>query len=353
MKRLHKTTAVCGLMALALTLSGCGAGARADSRPMIGFTNRFIAGNSWLATLAHSAASEGAKRGYRVQTADAQGNAVQQIEQIRNFINQGAKAVIVEPVDDRAVAGGIREAERAHVPVIMVNDQVAPDLAKRVACNIHDDAAATAELVGETTAKAVAARHQPSDTVKLYVQALFPQELVTETRQNGFMNGWNRYFRQHPGPKTVLIPNNYGKALPDATLTAMRNTLTAHPDVNVIFNETDVVTPAVQQALKDAGLMKPDGSTNVILASFDGGMDVVRSMADNPKAPMVADGLNQPPTQAAMAVQEAIAAAQGKKTGQCNGSPAERVLPPLVVTPQNAKNFVDPSLAFAGGNGKG
>lgn len=351
-----KAIAVLVMGGLVAGLAGCGSGsgeggnasAGDGDKPLIGFSVRFIAGNAWLSTLANGAAREGEKRGYRVETVDAQGNAARQIQQMQTFVNKGARAIIIEPVEDRGVAGGIAAARRLKVPVVVVNDRVAPDLATQVACNVFDNGGATAEKVGEATAAVAAKRFADKDSIKLYIQAIFPQELVTQTRENGFMKGWNRYFQAHPGPRTVRVPNNYGKALPDATLTAMRNVLAAHPDIDVIFNQTDVVMGAVKQALTSAGRMTKDGKSDVVIAGFDGGTDVIRGMAEDPDSPIVADGLNQPPTQAAYAVEEAIAASQGKKTGKCNGTPPNRVLAPVVVTPRTAKDFVDPSVAFAG-----
>ncbi|HEV7955649.1 MAG TPA: substrate-binding domain-containing protein [Marisediminicola sp.] len=349
-KRLALVPFACALMVTAATLSGCGnaSGNGGNEQPLIGMSVRYIAGNSWLTTLANAAGPAGKNQGYNVETVDAQGSATRQIQQMQTFINKGAKAIVIEPVEDRGVAAGIAAAKKAGVPVVVVNDRVAPDLAKSVACNVYDDGAATAKKVGEQTAQAVAARHPSGSTVKLYIQALFPQELVTQTREDGFMAGWNEYFAAHPGITTVRVPNNYGQALPDKTLSAMRNVLAGNPDIDVIFNQTDVVMPAVKEALKGAGLIKDDGSSKVIVAGFDGGMDVVKEMATNPNSPVVVDGLNQPPTQAAYAVEEAIAADKGQKTGKCDGSPATRVLPALVATPETAKDFVNPDLQFAG-----
>ncbi|SDZ30230.1 monosaccharide ABC transporter substrate-binding protein, CUT2 family [Micromonospora pattaloongensis] len=349
-KRRGAPLAVCALMLGVGALTACGkpSDAAGSDKPLIGVSMRFIAGNSWLSTLNKATVDAGNEQGYRVLAVDAQGDAARQVQQMKSFIAQGAKAIIIEPVHDKDVAAGITAAKDAGVKVVVVNDRVADELATQVACNVYDDGAATAKLVGAETAKAIASRKPAGSTIKLYIQALFPDELVTQTRENGFMAGWNEYFQAHRGYKIVRIPNNYGEAQPDKTLAAMRGVLTAHPDIDVVFNQTDVVMPSVKEALKSARLMKADGSSTVLLAGFDGGMDVVRDMADNPRSPAVADGLNQPPTQAAYSVEEAIAAIKGTQTGQCAGSPPTRIVPPKIATPQNAKELVNPDLKFAG-----
>jgi ribose transport system substrate-binding protein len=212
-KRTARLALISSLSAAALLgLTACGGSAPAatssDDKGLIGISMRFIAGNSWLSTM-----SDGAVKSGTAQT---------QIQQMRTFINKGAKAIIIEPVGDRNVAGGIEAAKAAGIPVIVVNDRVSEELAKKVACNVHDDGEATAELVGAKAAEAAVAKKGENSTVNLYIQALFPQELVTESRENGFMAGWNKYLQQHPTVKTNRIPNNYGEALPDTDCSAQR-----------------------------------------------------------------------------------------------------------------------------------
>lgn len=348
----HLQAMTCAVAICSLSLAACGresssAGGDAD-QPLIGVSVRFIAGNAWLSTLADGAVTAGEARGYRIETADAQGDATTQIAQMKTFINKGAEAIIIEPVGDRNVAAGIAAAEQAGVPVVVVNDRVSEELAKQVACNVYDDGFATAKKVGAETAAIAASKLPQDEPIDLYIQALFPQELVTEQRESGFMEGWNGYFEEHPGFTTNRIPNNYGEALPDKTLEAMRNVVAGNPDIDVVFNQTDVVSGSVTEALKGADLMDSSGSSEVIIAGFDGGMDVIKDMADNPESPFVATGLNQPAKQSGYAVEEAIAAITGEATGECEGSPATRILPPEIVTPDNAAEYVDEDLAFAG-----
>jgi ribose transport system substrate-binding protein len=347
----NKRKAVLACLAVVcLLLTACSrpGGGESSEKPLIGVSVRFIAGNSWLSTLAKGAVTTAKAEGYRVETADAQGDASTQIQQMKTFINKGAKAIIIEPVGDRNVAAGIEAAKKAGVPVVVVNDRVSEELAKQVACNVYDNGFETAKQVGAKTAAVAAEKLGKAKPIKLYIQALFPQELVTQQRESGFMEGWNEYFAAHPGYTTKRIPNNYGEALPDKTLDAMRNVVSANPDINVIFNQTDVVMGSVTEALRAANLMTSTGESKVVIAGFDGGMDVIKDMANKKDTPVVASGLNQPAKQSGYAVQEAIAAIKDKPTGECEGSPATRVLPPEIVTPENAAKFVDDELQFAG-----
>lgn len=323
------------------------AAAGSGEKPLIGFTVRFISGNSWLQEVADGAKREGERLGYNVEALDGRGDPVVQNQQIQTFISRGAKAILVEPIDARALSSGVLAAKRAGIPVIAVNDLLAPDLAKQIACNVHDNGPKTAELVGAEVAKAVGEKYGPGDTVKLYIMSILPDEPLSLGREEGFMKGYNDYFKANPGPKTVRVPNGYGSAIPDKTLPIMRDKLAGNPDIKVMFSMTDTVHGAVMQPLIQAGLVgRDENSSKVIVGSFDARMEVVQGMANKPGYPVVASGLDQPFAQAVLALRAADAAIKGEKP-DCPGSPPTAILPSGVVTKENAKEYVNPDLAFA------
>jgi ribose transport system substrate-binding protein len=353
--RLFKSGLFLGAASVALAACGSsgaasnsGSGTGSGNKPVIGFADQFIAGNSWLATLAKGAESYGAAHGYQVVAADAQGDPTTQNQQIQTFINEGVKAIIIEPVNQESPGAEIAAAKRAGIPVIIVNDLVGPSLQKQVFCNVTDDGQAVGALVGQAVGKAVVAKYKSSQTIQLFVMALFPASPATQVRETGFLQGFDSYLSQHAGPHVNRIPDQYGHALPDTTLQVMRGVVSGHPNLNVIFNETDVVFPAVKEALSGAGLMTSTGDSSIIIGGFDGGVPQIRQMASDPKFAMTATGLDEPATQAASAVQEAIAAATKKAPVACSGNPPMHVLTPRVVTRANALQYASENLAFAG-----
>jgi ribose transport system substrate-binding protein len=345
------------LGAASVALAACGSSGAASSSasksgsshdPLIGFADQFIAGNSWLATLAKGAESYGAAHGYQVVAADAQGDPTTQNQQIQTFINEGVKAIIIEPVNQESPGPEIAAAKRAGIPVIVVNDLVAPSLQKQVFCNVTDNGQAVGALVGQAVGQAVMSHYKSSQTIQLFVMALFPDSPATQVRETGFLQGFDSYLSQHNGPHVDRIPDQYGHALPDTTLQVMRGVVSGHPNLNVIFNETDVVFPAVKDALSGAGVMNSKGDSSIIIGGFDGGIPQIQDMASDPKFAMTATGLDEPATQAAAAVQEAIAAAEHKAPIACSGTPPMHVLTPKVVTRGNAQQYASENLAFAG-----
>ncbi|MEV8084975.1 sugar ABC transporter substrate-binding protein [Pseudarthrobacter oxydans] len=341
-------------VASVLVSTGCAASAPAtgtdSGKPLIGFTSRFISGNTWLESLSRQVQTHGKELGYDVEALDARGSAQTQIQQMQTFITRGAKAIVLEPIDDRSVAAGVEATIKAGIPLIVVNDELAPDLAAKVACNVHSDQFQLGSMVGEKVAEAVAKKFTPADTVKLYIMGILPQEPLTTNREEGFMKGYNDYFKSNEGPKLERIPNGYGSALPDQTLPIMRDKLSANPDVDVIFNMTDTVHGAVAQALSEAGLVNDKGgASKVIVGSMDGRMSVVKDMAETPGFPIVANSLTAPAASATLAVNAADRAVKaGSGNGPvCEGKIPTEIPPVEVVTLETAKQYYDAKFEFA------
>ena len=308
-------------------------------KPLIGHVFYFVTGNAWLETEAKLAAQEAERLGYRYEVADAQQDPLLQVQQIKTFIERGAVAINLWPgLDAQSVAAGVKAASEAGVPVMTSPDKVAPALEQYVTCAVYDDSYETSFQVALATAAVAAEKFKDQESIKIYVQAMSPTQDGSIKRENGFLDGWKDYFTKNPGPETVIVPDVYGEATPDVTLKAMRNVIAANPDINVIYNVTDVVYPAIQQALIGAGKMTADGQTDIVIAGFDGDMEIVKKMASDPTFPIVADGLNQPGVQAKLLVEEDIAAYTGTPTGKCpNGL---RLVPWAVVTKDNAETFI-------------
>jgi len=337
-----------------LTLAGCSAagepGSDGEEKALIGVTSRFIAGNSWLQAMVDGLEEEGTALGYEVSSLDARGNAQTQIQQMQTFVARGAKAIILEPIDDRTVGPGVQAAIDAGIPVIVINDQLAPDLAETVACNVHSDQYALGVILGEETAKAVAAKHSSDEVLKGFVMSILPQEPLSEAREQGFQEGYDGYFAENDGPTTTWIEPGYGSALPDETLPIMRDKISANPDVDVVYNLTDTVHGAVMTALEEAGLVNADGGdSKVIVASMDGRMPVIEGMANVDGFAVVANSLTAPATSAALAMaaaDRAIKAGSGNDP-VCEGEIPTQLTPVDAVTTETASEYLEEGEEFA------
>jgi ribose transport system substrate-binding protein len=340
----------------ALTISACGSsdGAKESASasgkedcPLIGFTNRFVSANAWLATLSRGFEDAGKAAGVCTQVLDANGDIAKQVSQIKTLISLQAKAVVIEPINNTGLGGSIQALKKAGIPVIIVNDSVVEEQAKQVVCNLHDDAFGNAELVGKSVAESTFERFPGQKTIKFWINSIFPREIASDTREAGFMAGWNGFWKAHPDVKIVRVPNQYGHALPTRDLAIVRNVLVANPDLNAMFNMTDLTAEAVMTALKQTGRIAPSGESKVIIGGFDGQTEILKMMMDKPDFGYVSTALNQPQVVGAMAMQEAVAAMKGKPPVDCKGSPATRVLGAGIATTKDAKKYYDPKYPNA------
>jgi ribose transport system substrate-binding protein len=332
--------------------SGGGSGASASAGgkkdcPLIGFTNRFVSANGWLATLSRGFEDAGKGAGVCTQVLDANGDIAKQVSQIKTLISLQAKAVVIEPINDTGLAGSIQALKKAGIPIIIVNDSVVEAQAKQVVCNLHDDAFGNAKLVGKSVAEQTFKRFPGQKTIKFWINSIFPREIASDTREAGFMAGWTEFWKAHPDVKLVRVPNQYGHALPTRDLPIVRNVLVANPDLNAMFNMTDLTADAVMTALKQTGRIDASGNSKIVIGGFDGQTEILKMMMDKPDYGYVASALNQPQVVGAMALQEAVAAVKGKPPVACKGSPATRVLPAGVATPADAKKYYDPKYPNA------
>jgi ribose transport system substrate-binding protein len=333
--------AISGL--LTLVLVGCGGASGSDQGSgteeiTIGFSQRQLAGSDWYKQLIQGAQDEAKKQGASIQVADAGNDAVRQNSDVQNFVTRGVQAVIMNPSDPRGVAPAVNELEGEGIPLVVVNSNLDKSLESKAFCYVAENQPETAAMSGRAVAEAVEKKFGSSDALKLAVVGGFPGEVVTELRQEGFLKGYNEYFEENSGPKTEVLPTRYGNWLPDKALAPTREIATANPDLKVVFSQSDVMLPGIEQGLRQAGLLN-----KVVVGSYDGDMSVVKKMVDDPDGPVQAVASNAPYLQGVEAVRMAVAAVKGDESA-CSGG--TNYIDSVLVTPENAEKYYDPDKPF-------
>jgi ribose transport system substrate-binding protein len=308
----------------------------------IGFSQRRIAGSDWYKTIVRGVEEEAERQGVKVEVVDANGDTVRQISDINTLLSRGVKGIIINPNDPKGVEPAVNAATKAKAPVVAVNSNLDPSLADSTYCYVAEDQEATGALAGKAIAEKVAAKFGPGDTIKMVTVGGYPGDIVSDLRDNGFHEGWDEYFAENPGkePKVDQLPRKYGEWLPDKALPQMRDVATAHPDIDVVYSESDVMHAGIKQALTQAGLYD-----KVMVASYDGGMNFIKEMVDNPDGPAQANASNQPYDQGVAAVKQLLAA--------INGTPKEESCPDgtsyvetIAVTPETAKQYYNADQSY-------
>jgi ribose transport system substrate-binding protein len=335
----------------ALFAAGCGGGNSGASSSgsggstkniTIGFSQRRIAGSDWYKTLVQGVKDEAAREGVKVDVTDAGGDTVQQLSDIRTLLTKQVKGLILNANDPRGVQPGIVQAKQQKVPVVAVNSNLDNSLLSDTYCYVAENQVATGALAGQDIAKKIAAKYGPNDTVKMVTIGGYPGDIISDLRDKGFHQGLAAYFKAHPGkePKIVQLPRKYGNWLPDKALPEMRDIATANPDLKVVFSESDVMQAGIKQALTQSGIYN-----KVLLGSYDGGMNTIQEMKNNPNGPAQADASNQPYDQGVAAVKKVVAAIKGTpKQSSCPGG--TDYVKTIAVTPATASKYFNPNRSY-------
>lgn len=306
---------------------------------VIGWTQRGISGSDWWKTMVAGGESEARKLGAKLIVLDANGDTTRQNEDVRTLITKGVDVVIMNANDPIGVAASVKALKRAHIPLVAVNSNLDPKLVPDLYCYVAEDQYATGAMAGEVIAKKAVEKWGDKAHIKLGTIGGFPGDVISDLRFNGFMHGYNEVMKQHSGFKTDVLPMKFGEWKPDKALGPVRDMATANPDLKIVFSESDVMNGGVTQGLKEAGLW----DKGILVASYDGGMNGIKEMVDDPNGPMQADASNQPWDQAVLAVKMAVAAYKGDKSA-CPSK--TNYVKTIVVTPSTAKQYYKPSETY-------
>jgi len=307
---------------------------RTDSDIVIGFSQRRIAGSDWWKTLVQGAKDTAEREGIKLQILDANGDTVRQNSDVNMLINKQVDAIIINPNDPLGLSSSISAAIKAGIPVISVNCALDDSLLSKVYGYVVEDQVAAGARGGYLMAPIVAEKNPGLKEAKAVIIGGYPGDILSELRAAGYMKGYQQWLDENPGKGVALkyLPMQYGHWVPNDAMPVMRDIATAHPDLKVVFSESDVMHAGIVQALKAAGIWE-----DTVIAEYDGYQTTVKEMMDNPNGPLQALTTNEPYHQGIAAVEMAIRAING-------GAPEGTVYVDTVAfNAENAAKYYDPS----------
>jgi len=219
------------------------------------------------------------------------GDNTTQVNAIENMITQGVKAIAVAPSESAGIVPAIRKAEAAGIPVIAVD--TATDPADAVRSFIAADSYKAGVLQGKW---ARAALRGKTPVIAMMHGQLGSQ--VDTDRANGFLEGFG------PEANKYIVASVATGGIADKTQTATENVLTAHPDVNVIWNIDDDGSIGAGTATAHAGL-----TGKILITGMDGGCPQVKALSDGA---FQLDILQFPGNEGKLAVDELVKLARGQ-----------------------------------------
>jgi ribose transport system substrate-binding protein len=255
------------LASLAFLTAGCGNSGKSiekpatsgdtAKRPLVG-VSLLTLDNPFFRVIGDTVTNELGKAGYKVVVVSADKDPARQSNQVQDFLQQGARAIILSPCEAKAVVPAIQEANKKAVPVFTVDIPCREDGVKIVSQVATDNlgggreaAKGMIEALGKAGGKVAILHFKQAESCRLRVQ--------------GFREVVEAHNQANPASKIDLVIELEGGAAKDVSFKATEDALQAHSGLRGIFAINDPSALGCRAALEKAG--KAD---SVIIVGFDG-----------------------------------------------------------------------------------
>lgn len=241
--------ALVGCVVMAVAVSGCNRNtntANTGGTPRVAFVMKTLNHPFFLDM--QRGAQEAAQRAgldLVVQAAEREIDVEKQMQIIENLLQTGLRVLIVTPSGSREIASAIVKANRAGVPVIVVDTRVD---AKAIADNnlkiesfIGSDNYEGGRMAGDHLAKITGGK------ARIGVLEGIPGHETGDSRLRGFRDA----IQPHAGMTIVASqPANWER---DQGFTVFQNMLQAHSDIDALFACSDLMALGAIEAIAAAG----------------------------------------------------------------------------------------------------
>ncbi|MCB1487179.1 MAG: sugar ABC transporter substrate-binding protein [Bauldia sp.] len=200
-------------------------------------------------------AKEAARRaGFDLVVTSGEGDVTKQIQAMENLINEGVDAISINFIDSGAFGPAMAKAAAANIPVICLHSKI-----EGCAATLGFDERYTGKIVGEYAVELLKGRYDGEVKGQVAnLQGLLGQGLNTD-RSGGFTD----VMEQYPGVEVVAQePTSWD---PTKAVSITENWMTAYPDLDLIYGNSDSLTVPAAGVIERAG--KQD---QVMLVSVDG-----------------------------------------------------------------------------------
>jgi len=208
--------------------------------------------------------------GMEVVTVNAESDVTKQDSQCSNLISLGVKAIVVVPVDSKAISACVDRAAEAKVPVFGIDRQ--PFNPKTVMTVMSDN-----YLAGQQGAQCVVDRLTAKNGSAKGTVIEVTGDLgtnVAQLRGKGFEDAMKKY----PDIKLTVLPTDWS---PEKGASVVQNAFAADPNIDAIYWHSDYTGAGIIPALGEIGKSAKVGEPgHVILCGIDGDPTSLKNMAD-------------------------------------------------------------------------
>jgi ribose transport system substrate-binding protein len=239
----------------------------------------------------------------------------EQMQIVETLAGAGIDALVLSPIDDRALLRPVADARRAGIPTVVFNSALGGDEhVAYVATDNERGGVLAARAVGELT----------GGRGRLILVRVTEGVEGTRKREEGFLAALRAEF---PGV-SVLSENRYGGTSTESAYQTMENLLSRFAEVEAVFTPNESTTFGCLRALQDHGL-----AGKVVHIGFDSSAKLVEALETGELRGLV---LQDPFDMGYRSVRTAVA--------HLRGEPYEKSVATAVVlaTPENMR---EPSVA--------
>ncbi len=200
----------------------------------------------------------------RLLYTNANDDQAKQVADVEAMISQGAKAIIVAPLNATGLQPALEQAAAKNIPVITIDRATAGTPCRDFITNIGSNFLVQGQRAADAMAKATGGNAKIVEIQGAYGNS------VESQRTEGFADG----LKSHPG--LVLVAAQTGNWSATDAQRVMEQLLLAHPDVNALYSHADVMTLGAMRAMSQAG-KQPGHAIKIV--SIDGTKAVVKAIA--------------------------------------------------------------------------
>ena len=175
----------------------------------------------------------------------------EQVQVVENFIAAKVDAIVLAPLDDRALLLPVREAKTLGIPTIVIDSGLQGDF--------HESYIATDNYMG-----GVLAAERVAELIggkgKLVMLRFIEGSASTTKREAGFLDTIKEKYPEIE----ILSDNQYSGSTTDSAVRAGENLLNRFSEVDAFFGPNDTSTFGLLRAIQGAGR-----SGDIILVGFD------------------------------------------------------------------------------------
>jgi ribose transport system substrate-binding protein len=185
----------------------------------------------------------------------------EQIQIVETLSNAGIDAIVLTPMDDRALVRPVAEAKRAGIPTVIFNSALqGSDFVAYISTDNYKGGVVGARRIGELLKGRGKA---------ILVRVIASVEGSTK-REQGFLDTMKAEF---PGI-TILSDNQYSGITTETAYQTVENLISRFPDVEAIFTANESSTFGCTRALEDHGL-----AGKVFHVGFDSSKKLIEALA--------------------------------------------------------------------------